>query len=133
MISYYYHCTNYDTADLILKHGTIDPAFSKGRYKACFYVKEDFIEKGVIHVALRRGFSIADMCILQVRGSQRIMKSLSNYDMYFCFQPLIPHDLIDVVVWLSEQEQRFERRMKQFNLKEVWSVHKKQPPTLSRL
>lgn len=102
MIKYFYHITDYDTAAAILDHGTIDPAFTRGKMAVNWYVQAENIERAAIHLAVNRSMSLGDMCILKVNGSMKIMHYLFDNGFMYCHEPLAPLELIDMWAYINK-------------------------------
>ena len=63
--AYYFHVTHLNLLGKIDIQG-INPKYSQGKRKACWYVREDCVRSAMLHVAFRHSWLVGQLVILKV-------------------------------------------------------------------
>lgn len=107
-----YHVTSYERAVRILDSGGIDPKFSQGRNKTCWYVTKQHVPWAIAHIAHRHQLQLADISILFVRCDTSKLLKTSKGGVYCSSHVLRPIQMDSAEMWLSRQEQKIYLKQK---------------------
>ena len=106
LTKYAYHICPTVTAMKIIESGHIDPKFSQGRSKVCWYVSQRQIAWAIAHVCQRRQCEVTDLAIFTVRPDYDTMKRSNKRGIFYCVAKMPILEMTSADIWLSREEQR---------------------------
>lgn len=82
----------------------VDPEFSEGKIKRCWFVSETELVWAFAHVAARRKLQLAELSAVRVLAPERIIKRTSWADVWTCNEALSMQDAMGVERALRDYE-----------------------------
>jgi hypothetical protein len=102
--TYLYHVTPYESAKKIIDCGYIDPHFSQGARRVCWFVVRTKVTWAIAHVAQKHAVGIEQLAILTVKTT-RLRFGETNHQGIWCYKNKIPIvEMVSAAVWLSREE-----------------------------
>ncbi len=99
-----YHLTTYEKAKAIIDSGYIDPKFSEGRQRVCWYVSSRMITWAIPHVCQRREAALDQIVVFTVKTPPALMKRASKRGIYWCAAKLPIIEMTSAAIWLQREE-----------------------------
>lgn len=122
MTKFAYHVTTYDAAKAIIDSGYIDPAFSQGRSKVCWFVSSRKVTWAIAHVCQRHQCGLEAIAIMTIMTPRDVMKQSNRQGVYYTNYKTKPIEMSSAAIWLQREERGVfipARRVKGA----YWNIH----------
>lgn len=104
LTKYAYHVCPQDAAMKIIESGHIDPKFSTGRNRICWYVSQRMIAWAIAHVAKRYEVPISQLAVFTVKPDYATMKRASKRGIYYCAYKMKILEMASAQIVLDREE-----------------------------
>lgn len=101
---YVHHVTSYETAKKIIDSGFVDPAFSQGQKRVCWFVTRSKVTWAIAHVAHRHQLELPDLAVITVKVNGVALLPVSRRGLWASGVKLPVVEMVSAEMWLSREE-----------------------------
>jgi hypothetical protein len=102
----YYHVTNRTAAMKILNSEGIDPAFSKGKKKVCWYVRVEHVTWAIAHIIAKQQLPMSQVTILKCHIRDRFMHQFLDTTLWYTKHVVKPYEVLNGLDFILREEKR---------------------------